>query len=606
MAGLLLVCRLAARDVQRRPAAAALLLIAIMVTATILTLGLALHGTSNRPYQQTRAATAGPDVVADTPAGLPTASDLARLDALAGAPGVTAHSGPFPVTFAVLRADGHTAGAKIEGRDVTPTAVDRPKLTQGGWVRQGGVVVEQSFADALGINVGNSITLNGHSLVISGIAVTAADPPYPGLCLLGCDLNAAQLENAEPGLIWATDATARSLATATEPLTYEMYLKLANPASANAFAGDYDNATKNVSGAPYLVSWQRIATKDGELIASEQQILEVSGWLLCLLAVATVAVLVGGRMAEQNQRVGLLKAIGSTPSLVAAILLAEHVAVAVIAAAIGLLAGRLAAPLLTSPGAGLIGTAGAPSVTGKTIGLVIGAAIAVAVLATAVPAIRAARTSTVAALADAARPPRHRPHVTALSARLPVPFLLGLRIAARRPRRTLLSIASITITATAIVAVLCVHATFDHRLGAGSGLPNPLENRLSQVMLILTVAGSVLAATNAILITWATVLDTRHHAALTRALGATPEQVSAGQAIAQALPGLAGALLGIPGGIALVEAVQKAGDTLWLPPAWWLATAVVGTVTAVAAITFIPVRLGAQRAASAFLQAELA
>jgi hypothetical protein len=29
-------------------------------------------------------------------------------------------------------------------------------------------------------------------------------------------------------------------------------------------------------------------------------------------------------------------------------------------------------------------------------------------------------------------------------------------------------------------------------------------------------------------------------------------------------------------------------------------------VTAVAAITFIPVRLGAQRAASAFLQAELA
>jgi ABC-type antimicrobial peptide transport system permease subunit len=166
--------------------------------------------------------------------------------------------------------------------------------------------------------------------------------------------------------------------------------------------------------------------------------------------------------------------------------------------------------------------------------------------------------------------------------------------------------ASIMVTAAAIVAVLCVHAAFDHHLGAGSGLPNPLEDRLSQVMLILTLAGSVLAATNAILITWATVLDTRHLAALTRALGATPEQVGAGLAIAQALPGLAGALLGIPGGIGLVLAVQSAGATLWMPPTWWLAAAVLGTVAAVAAITFIPARLGTYRPVAAILQSELA
>jgi ABC-type antimicrobial peptide transport system permease subunit len=288
------------------------------------------------------------------------------------------------------------------------------------------------------------------------------------------------------------------------------------------------------------------------------------------------------------------------------VLLAEHLAVAVTAAAIGLLAGWLAAPLLTSPGAGLLGTAGAPSVTVTTVGIVAGVALAVAVLATAVPAIRAARTSTVAALADAARPPRRRPRVTALSARLPVPLLLGLRIAARRPRRALLGTASIMVTASGIVAVLVVHARFDQISGAGSGLPNPQDARLSQVMLILTVALAALAASNAILITWATVLDTRHQAALTRALGATPEQVAAGLAIAQALPALAGALLGIPGGIGLVEAVQSAGSTLSLPPAWWLAVAVLGTVAAVTAITFIPARLAAQQAVSPILQAETA
>ncbi len=82
------------------------------------------------------------------------------------------------------------------------------------------------------------------------------------------------------------------------------------------------------------------------------------GWLLGLLAVASVSVLVGGRMADQTRRVGLLKAVGGTPGLVAAVLLAEYVLVALVAAAAGLLAGRLTAPLLTEPGAGLVGAAG--------------------------------------------------------------------------------------------------------------------------------------------------------------------------------------------------------------------------------------------------------
>ena len=166
-----------------------------------------------------------------------------------------------------------------------------------------------------------------------------------------------------------------------------------------------------------------------------------------LLAVASVAVLVGGRMAEQTRRVGLLKAVGGTPGLVAAALLAENLVLALLAAAAGLAAGWLAAPLLTNPGAALVGTPGAPSLTApRRAGG--GVALAVALAATLVPAIRAARTSTVSALADAARPPRRRARLIAISARLPVPLLLGLRLVARRPRRALLSAASIAVTVT--------------------------------------------------------------------------------------------------------------------------------------------------------------
>jgi len=64
----LLVFRLAARDLRRRPFEAGLLLLAITAATATLTLGLALHGITKGPYQSTREATAGPDVVASVAA----------------------------------------------------------------------------------------------------------------------------------------------------------------------------------------------------------------------------------------------------------------------------------------------------------------------------------------------------------------------------------------------------------------------------------------------------------------------------------------------------------------------------------------------------------
>ena len=181
------------------------------------------------------------------------------------------------------------------------------------------------------------------------------------------------------------------------------------------------------------------------------------------------------------------------------------------------MAGR---PLLTSPGAALIGTPGAPSLTVPIAGLVLAVALAVALAATLVPAIRAARSSTVGALADAPRPPRRRSRLLAMSRRLPVPLLIGLRLVARRPRRALLGAANVAVTMAGVVAVLTFHATAGQKInGGGSGLSDPVYNRDEQVLLVLTIMLLTLAALNAIVTAWTTMLDTRHPAALARALG---------------------------------------------------------------------------------------
>jgi putative ABC transport system permease protein len=613
MGRVLLVGRLAVRDLQRRRIEAALLLLAIMAATTTLTLGLVLRDAASDPYQSTREATHGPDVVASVyqPA------ELSGLEELASAPGVIEHSGPYPVTPAELQAFGRTSDVQAVGRDAAPASVDQPELTQGSWVSDGGVVVEAALANALDARVGDPVTLDGRSFEVVGVAVTAAMPPYPeGSCFVPCMVGDIPDELADgelpqeillnPGLVWLTQADARSLTPDPDSLSYVMNLKLAEPAEARAFVDANPPASM---AALSLESWENILEETTELARDAQIVLVAGAWLLGLLAVTSVSVLVGGRIADQTRRVGLLKAVGGTPSLVAAVLLAEYVLVAIVAVAAGLAVGSLTAPLLTESSAGLIGSASTPPMTMSTVGMVTAVALGVAAVATFVPAVRAARTSTVNALADSARPPRRTGWLIAISARLPVPLLLALRVAARRPRRVVLGVVSIAITVSAIVVALELNAELTNQRLAGRYDDTQAE-LLSQVLLIVMVTLLSLAAVNAILITWATVLDNRHSSALARALGATPREVSSALAVAQVLPALAGAILGVfPGSVALFAVINVINDNdndATLPPPWQLLAVVAGTVLVVAGLTAVPARLGGRRPVTQTLQAELA
>ena len=615
MGRILLVGRLAVRDLRRRRIEAALLLLAIMAATTTLTLGLVLRDAASDPYQRTREATNGPDVVAS----VSRPAELSGLEELASTPGVIDHSGPYPVTSAELQASGRTSDVQAVGRDAVPASVDQPELIQGSWVSDGGVVVEAAFANALDVRVGDPVTLDGRSFEVVGVAVTAAMPPYPGAsCIVrvGCmsgaipDDLAAELPPGllrNPGLVWLTQADVRSLAPAPDSLAYVMNLKLGDPDAAQAFV---DANLPESLDAPRLTSWGNILEEATELARDAQILLLIGAWLLGLLAVASLSVLVGGRMADQTRRVGLLKAVGGTPSLVAAVLLAEYVLVAIVAAAAGLAVGSLTAPLLTESGAGLIGSAGTPSMTMSTVGLVTAAALGVAVVATVVPAVRAARSSTVNALVDSTPPPRRTGWLIAISVRLPVPLLLALRVAARRPRRAVLGVVSIAITVSGIFVALVLDAFLTGQPLA-SGYDDAQVELLRQVLLVVMVILLSLAAVNAVFTTWATVLDNRHSSALARALGATPRDVSAALAAAQVLPALVGAILGVfPGGFALFAAINAItggdSDRATLPSLWQLLAVVAGTVIVVAALTAVPARLGGRRPVTETLQAELA
>jgi putative ABC transport system permease protein len=617
----LLAWRLAVRDMRRHAAQAVLLVVAIAAATATLTMALAMNGVTSHPYAASRAATRGPDVVAYL-------SSAAQARTLVHASGVTKSSGPYPVVYGMISFDGRTAGLFAEGRSQSPAAVDQPDLTAGSWVRPGGVVLERTFAEALGAAAGDVVTINGQRFTVAGIAVTAAQPAYPNLCYgptipgpggsgSACPawfgIHTAKVNTDDSGQIWLTEADAIGLTSKADPLTmYVLNLKLASGADAQSFVNQHYRAPvsdwQNFAG-PVFTTSQAIAATDALLVQDGQSVLEPGALLLALLAIASVTVLVGRRLSEYAPRVGLLKAVGSTPALVAAMFLAENLALALVAAVAGLAAGWLAAPLLTNPGAALVGAPGAPSLTAVTAAEVVAVALAVALAATLVPAVRAARTSTVAAINDVAHPPGRRGALIRISTGLPVPALFGLRLAARRPRRALLSAANVAVTVTGIVAVLSFRADVDSKLGAATssltagGLHDPVVTRDEQMLAVITVMLIVVAALNAIFTTWATVTDARRASALMRALGTRTRQLSTGLVITQVLSALPGVIAGIPLGYLLFKAAVHGGTPA---PAGWLAATALGTLLVMAGLTLVPARIGARQPVAEVLQSEAA
>jgi len=590
----LLIWRLVIGDIKRRPVQAALLLVMITTTTTTLSLGLALRKVTDSPFARARAATRGPDVVAQiAPQAGAVARPATEFASLTRAGGVSGTSGPYPFVLSKLTAPGIDLLAQAEGRDLAQANLDQPRLTEGSWIRPGGAVIESGFAASLGLKPGDSIHLNAHPFTVVGVAVSTAQCFYPV---------------SKPGVIWLTRSDAARLAPKQQPLGYVLNLKLVHPASADDFAfGPVGDEFFNQQSNDLVVSlqtWLDTRHSDFQVIAVDQKALLIGGSLLGLLALASLAVAVGGRMAEQTRRVGLLKAVGASPWLVATILLAENLLLALAATVIGLAVAELLAPLLTNVGAGLLGSTPTSPLMAAAAAEVAAAAIFVAAGATAAPAIRGARTSTIRALADSAHPPRRRARVIALSARLPVPLLFAVRLLARRPRRAVLTAVSLTIAVAMIVAAL----TLQHRINlhnpTNAGYlvgPGSVADRVSHLVYLLSAILAVLAAINAIFTTWVTVIDAQRPTALSRALGATPWQVGAGLTVAQLIPGLVGSCLGIPVGLALYHVAGGHDPT---PPLLWLLAVIPGTLIVVALLTAIPARIGATRSPAEVLRSD--
>jgi putative ABC transport system permease protein len=611
MRSLRLAVRLALRNLRRRPAQGALLLLTLTIATGVLGVATSVYGSADAPWDRVWRATNGFHVSLgvyhppDEPGNRAFVDELRRRgEQLATAPGVIGVGGPWTHLYGSIEVAGGSEDLTAEVRDPGPYEVDQPLVTSGRWLGEGGgVVLESGLAATLQAGPGDTVVIQGRPFPVRGVASTVSRGRFP---------------LSRPAQVWVTPETARQLRDLglTEE-GFELQLRLADPDDAAGFVAAHrslEASDPSSAVIAYMETWRQRRADSHSDIDILAGTLYAAGALIAILTVATAAVLITGRMATQLRQVGTLKAVGVTPRQIVLVLLVEHLAIAAGAIAIGLGIGRLLAPRIAATSVTVLGRPEPPPLTWTRVAMVAAVACTVVLLGTIRPALRGIRQSTLRSLAAGPRPPRRPGRLARLAANLgvPLPGVLGMRSAWRRPGRLLTNAAGLLLGVAMIVVALALRDS----LGLLSLKPSEPGHAASDAAVailydqvravILATAGLllVLATINAIIVATFAARDAAGNHAVLRAVGATPRQTVTALVVSQLGACAIAVVVGIPLGLGLWS-LMEGGD---LPQVSVSTRALVLLAAAVpvvfAAIVSVPARLLARRPVAPLLTYE--
>ena len=358
--------RIVRADLAARPLPSVLTGPAIAVAAGALLVTVHLRSALDAPFSALSRATNGSDVVGGGPAGR-------------GRPDHEAPPGVAPRRCAAHR--GRRRGGRGTARPAAWTSssssagggLDRPLVLKGRAANAPGeIVLDDGLSGAERLPVGATVEIGGARLRVVGTAITTQHMLVNG---------------------WVTPRQIRQIRGHRMAAAA---LLLRDRSASRAFVAE---AERTAGPRTSLAEWQQARDDYTEDSRRMLTIVSMSTLLALLAAGFTLATALGGRVIGERRRIGLLRAVGFTPRGVTGLLVAHYVALAAVAAPIGLLIGRLLAPAVQERAAVAIGAPhAAPPGPAQLLG-VLAAVLALVALTSAVPAWRAGRVAPVEALA---------------------------------------------------------------------------------------------------------------------------------------------------------------------------------------------------------------
>ncbi|GIF68852.1 hypothetical protein Ais01nite_68870 [Asanoa ishikariensis] len=420
------VWRAARAAVRRRRMQTFVIGLVVLLSTTTIVVALALLSATSAPFDRAFARQAGPHAVALFDPTVP-------ADQLTGQrTGVAAAAGPFGVVTLELRDSaefGPPGPLTVVGRADPGGPVDKLDLWQGRWPSAPGeIVLNEPVQDPDDLRPRpTALTLDDQRFTIVGLAHSLAG-------------------SADA---WVTPAQVAELRPTATQMLYRFSGDVSTKAAVEADLAAVTAGLPLTASQTYLVVKEEISADVGVYVP----FLATFGVLGLVVGVVIVGNVVSGAVVSGYRHIGILKALGFTPSQVVAVYLVMVSVPAAVGCVLGTVAGALAAqPLLSEGFQGL----------GLDVGIGVGPWIwlaglvgvpATVLLAAFVPAVRAHRLSAAEAISAGSAPRQGRgtriQHRLA-STRLPRSVSLGLGLPFARPGRTAFTVAAVLLGVTTV------------------------------------------------------------------------------------------------------------------------------------------------------------
>jgi putative ABC transport system permease protein len=454
-------------DLRRRRLQTGVLAVVLFLASGAASLAMHVLVAANEPFERAFADAMGAHLVVDFDGSVA----LADVVATGSRPGVTASSGPWPVAIGGIgRAGGGSAeGHVLAGRADPLGPLDRIAIAEGRWWRTGDeVVVSWSTAEIFELRVGDSVSAYGASsaapagdgerVLIDPKQTTAPQDPLATLTVVGIARSISTPEVAA----WASPSVVEAVAGQAGPDRQMLYRIGPGTSEADLSAALAEIAvglpTDAIGGTYTYLSTQADVDDTARLYVPI--LLAFSAFAL-VAAGFTIANVVSGIVLSGYREIGVLKAVGFTPNQVTTMLEAQTLVPVVAGTVAGIAAGTLASVSTVERMTQSFGLPASFAVSVPVLVGVLATCVAIAVLAAAVPAIQAGRSSAARAISGASGPTHGfgGGRLRRLGLRLPfmVPIRLGVAAGAAHPVRATMTLGAVLVGVAAATFALGVN-----------------------------------------------------------------------------------------------------------------------------------------------------
>jgi len=430
-------------DLRRRRLQAAVIFLTVFLSMAAGTIAVTLMSQTRDPYQAAFDKQRG----AHLQIAYSATTDLRLLAKTPETIGAASFGGPYPVANIQFKFGDRKFFVDAIGRDNPGGPVEVLNVTSGRWARANDeIVLTRSFAELNKISVGDRVK-------VVSVAQT------PSLTVVGevvdIDEGSADLSSQHA---WVATAAVPALST-PDSAYYLMDYRFAGAPTSAQLQGYIDRLRASLPPGSITGSLNYILVRSIFNITNQILTGVLSAFSVFALAatIAIVATLVTGIVISAYREIGIMKAIGFTPSQVVGVFALQIVIPALVACVLGIPVGTLVSQPLLANSSHALGLAYAPTFSIGLDMLLLASGLLVVAVAATLPALRAGLLKPIAAIANASAPRStggRRLRSLAARARLPRPVVLGIGDAFARPLRAALTLITVLLgVATVVVAI---------------------------------------------------------------------------------------------------------------------------------------------------------